>query len=70
MTVYPGYEFFKRLFITLAGPAIAEAFRTPLAPLAAELAASEVAPWLGVGFVSKARSSDFVAPIPFRIHDL
>jgi solute carrier family 25 phosphate transporter 3 len=30
VTVYPGYEFFKRLFIELAGPEIVAAFRVPL----------------------------------------
>lgn len=34
VTVYPGYEFFKRLFLTLAGPAIAGDFRAPLVLLA------------------------------------
>jgi len=30
VTVYPGYEFFKRTFLALAGPAIVESFRVPL----------------------------------------
>lgn len=34
VTVYPGYEFFKRLFLALASPAIADAFRAPLVLLA------------------------------------
>lgn len=34
ITVYPGYEFFKRLFLSLAGPVIVESFRVPLVLLA------------------------------------
>lgn len=34
VTVYPGYEFFKRLFLELAGPAIVSSFRVPLVLLA------------------------------------
>lgn len=34
VTVYPGYEFFKRAFLAFAGPALAEQFRAPLVLLA------------------------------------
>jgi len=34
VTVYPGYEFFKRAFLALAGPTLAEQFRAPLVLLA------------------------------------
>jgi len=46
ITVYPGYEFFKRLFITLAGPALAASFRAPLVLLAG--ASATVIACLGV----------------------
>jgi len=38
VTVYPGYEFFKRFFFTIAGPLIVESFRVPLVLLAAAAA--------------------------------
>lgn len=34
VTVYPGYEFFKRFFLAVAGPILAEQFRAPLVLLA------------------------------------
>jgi len=38
ITVYPGYEFFKRLFASLAGPAGAIEFRVPLVLMAGAVA--------------------------------
>eukprot|EP00931_Biecheleriopsis_adriatica_P105195 TRINITY_DN79764_c0_g1_i1.p1 TRINITY_DN79764_c0_g1~~TRINITY_DN79764_c0_g1_i1.p1 ORF type:complete len:647 (+),score=122.80 TRINITY_DN79764_c0_g1_i1:32-1972(+) len=46
ITVYPGYEFFKRLFLALATPAIADSFRAPLVLLAG--AAATVFACIGV----------------------
>jgi len=46
ITVYPGYEFFKRFFIAVAGPAIVESFRVPLVLLAG--AAATVFACIGV----------------------
>lgn len=34
ITVYPGYEFFKRLYLAIAGPVVVSSFRVPLVLLA------------------------------------
>lgn len=34
ITVYPGYEFFKRLYLSIAGPDVVSSFRVPLVLLA------------------------------------